>query len=740
MTITVRGPNNVTVNFPDDTDAATIDRVMRQNFGDAEGPKKDTSGPGALGDISRYTGGVASAFGHGNTLGLSDYLGAGARYVTDKALGALGNKDAANASFNDELKAERGEQSAFKGAHPFVGGAADLAGGLTSPIFTGIGKGVDLGVDAAQNLLDRSVPSIVKYGLQGGAAGGAAGLFGAQGQDGGIPSLNDVLRGTALGTGFGAATGMAAPYIAKGVTYGLNKASDLGNTLLDKLPYRQDSAAGRELAKLTGMDSLTPDAIETNRAAMGPSANFVDAAGTQDPNSGVWLGGKNVYRAADALANQPGATQDLAERVMKPRAAQAGIDLSDSIQNHLAPNGADFYDTLDTLSEKQANEASPYFQNAFKANQSVSDPRLDRILQTPAGQDAMDYARTRMGNKLARMAVPDPELTAQYNDLVAAGKMEPGQSPGGVASGLKLQTHDLIRQNLGEQLAQKRLQVAMGNARPSEASDLADLYGDYRQALIDNDVTAQAGPNSLKADGGDYEKGLKAFAGPAQLKDAMQQGRDFMSGDRELTAKDFAKLTPSEQDAFRLGAARTVQGSIEQTGTVPKSLQNILNPASKQRKLMQTIFPNFDNFLGDVATKARQAQSARMISGSDTGARIANQADLLMKDLGGSAISLATGHPVGAATGFMQGIGKYLSQPSQAAQDQLGRYLVDPTAFPDAMNALRSRAQIPRIGARASLFNTPQWALLSSNFADSPAAVGGLAGSLFTTGPSQKQP
>jgi hypothetical protein len=38
MAITVKGPNGVTVNFPDGTDAATINGVMAQHFGGGQPP------------------------------------------------------------------------------------------------------------------------------------------------------------------------------------------------------------------------------------------------------------------------------------------------------------------------------------------------------------------------------------------------------------------------------------------------------------------------------------------------------------------------------------------------------------------------------------------------------------------------------------------------------------------------------------------------------------------------------
>lgn len=642
-------------------------------------------------------------------------------------------KDQPPISYDDAFKKTGERFNEFDQAHPIASPVLQVTGAVGSPIFRGVGAGVSAVENAAtrasphfaQAVAERLFPRALGYGAQGAAAGTVAGLGNAEGADGGVPTLTDLFKTGAGGAAAGLATGFTAPYVAKGVGWGIGKVGDVAQGAVDKLPFRQDSVAARKVAENLARDNITPEQLAANHTRLGPGANVVDAAGTYDPATGTWLGGRNVRMQADTVANMPGQSADTAERVLKPRPGQAATELIGSVKSNVSPQ--DFYNTLDSINEQQSATAGPLFQSAFAANKSVSSPVIDKILDTPAGQEALGYAKQRMTNRMARMAVPDPELTEQYNDLVARGEMQPGMTKGGVASGLKLNTLDLVRQNLGEQMSAMRAKVARGDAKPGELQDLNDLYHDFRRELIGQDATAQAGPNSLKATGGDYENALKAYAGPARVKDAMQDGRDFMTGDREVTVKGFNTLSPSEQDAFRAGVAREINGAIENTGTVPPRLKNILNPENGTRKLLQQILlpEQFGGLMDSIGGVSRKLETARILGNSATASRQAGQADLGL-DLGGAAIQGLHGNPTGAAASAGRSILNWLKMPSEGARDQMGRMLLDPNAFDQTLTALNGRAQIPNYR-------------LLSLMSPSPAVSGGALTSLMT-GPSNHRP
>ena len=689
MTV-VHDPSGNPLEFPDDMSMDAIADVMRKQFPTA--PKRP--GNETLNSINDALSAPQGAF-DANFIPGGQYAMAGAKWLGDSIAHPIDRINGNALSYEDELKSVNADRKSFSDAHPIVSGAMSTAGMLTNPIYNKVA-----------GLLGAAVPGTgaaaqyARYGTQGAGVGAMGGLLDSTGSDGGFPTPEEAAKNTGVGAGIGLLTGVALPPLAKVAGWAGDKIGAVAQTMWDKLPYAQEGAVGRSLAKtVLGDDGLTADLLEANKGRLGSGANLVDSAGTQDPASGVWLGGKNTYRAADSLANSPGPTQDLAERTLKPRPSQGGVDIVDSAARNLAPADS-FFKTLDDIATRQTKEASPHFSAAFKANPSISDPAIDRVLKTPAGKEAMSYALEQTQNRMSKMAKPDPELTAQWQELVDQGKE--AAMPGGVASGLKLQSLDLMRQDLGQQLARKRIQVATGNAKPGEVATLSELYGDFRNALVKNDVTAKAGPNSMKAAGGEYEQGLNKAAALHDLNDAAEAGRDFMRGDRQTTAKDFNALSDSEKEVFRHGAALEIQKAIERTGTVPASLKNILNPANGQRKLMGTIFPNFDGFLNDVAATVRKGQAVRMIGGSDTAARLNNAPDI-GSDLGGAMVDFGMGNHLSGAKGLLSGVKNWLTKPSAAAQAELGRLLLDPNAHAEAVGLLRQRATMPRGG----LLGTP---------------------------------
>lgn len=146
--------------------------------------------------------------------------------------------------------------------------------------------------------------------------------------------------------------------------------------------------------------------------------------------------------------------------------------------------------------------AGPLYREAFSANKSIGSAKIDRILETPAGKDALSYARERMQNRMSLMGVPDAELTDQMRLAAELGKMD--KIPLGVANGLKLETLDLVKQGFDDAIRATQKRVETGTARAGEVRDLRDLKNAFVNELDDLDVTRQAGPNSFKPEGGAY--------------------------------------------------------------------------------------------------------------------------------------------------------------------------------------------------------------------------------------------
>lgn len=270
--------------------------------------------------------------------------------------------------------------------------------------------------------------------------------------------------------------------------------------------------------------------IATDRAANEQAERDAHALGITSLSLGQKTQSPFIQATEDWLANTPEGVERMG-RLSRQQNEQEVPGAVTQVLDRAAPRGTGnpiekFRDASDAAVDFAKNErfeaATPDFQGSFKANQSMSSPLLDRILRTPVGKDALAYAVERMQNKMQRVAVPDKELTEQLNDLVALGRQ--ADVKGGVATGLKLKTLDLVRQALWDVQKQLDKKVANGTARQGELNDVSELRKSFTKELKRLDVTGAAGPNSTKVGGGMYEKALRTYGEGSELLEQVLDG------------------------------------------------------------------------------------------------------------------------------------------------------------------------------------------------------------------------
>lgn len=171
----------------------------------------------------------------------------------------------------------------------------------------------------------------------------------------------------------------------------------------------------------------------------------------------------------------------------------------------------------------RSEQASPLYKEAFDSNQNISDPLLDRLLNTPAGKQAMQDASKKMQNDMSLMGAVDGELTDQVRFLQELGQMEKITAEGmkdiGVADGFKLRTWDYIKRSLDDQIETAKRAGEKDNTRI-----LTNLKNKLVNKLDDLDITAKAGENSYKVDGGAYKRAREAYAGKSPEIDDLEKG------------------------------------------------------------------------------------------------------------------------------------------------------------------------------------------------------------------------
>lgn len=312
-----------------------------------------------------------------------------------------------------------------------------------------------------------------------------------------------------------------------------------------------DQKAGQklipELIGKTNNEEISSRLVEAQKLGQPMVAADVIAS----EKGGVLQNGKNTLGMIRALASLPGKTADLAGEIAA-RAAQASQRIGQALDKFISKN--DYYGSI-TKAEEYKKGSNPFYQSAFKNNQSVQSTIINRILQTPSGKAALKEVAHDMGDEMTLLAKPDKELTQQAKDVglvLKGGK--------GAGNGLKLQTLDRVKQKL-DQLATQAYQAGDKSAGNRYAKLAKGLRGEADRL----DVTAKAGPNSSKTEGGDYARGRALNATGQQMNEALENGRNFMKMDPEEIAafmKDKNTSLP-QKEAFAKGTRRWLEDKID---------------------------------------------------------------------------------------------------------------------------------------------------------------------------------
>lgn len=336
---------------------------------------------------------------------------------------------------------------------------------------------------------------------------------------------------------------------------------------LTQPPVAPDVAANQYLAKALMEQNTTPQAIEQG-AIQGRGQLGAEAMGPAGVGMLATLGrrpGATGQALTDALTTRNMAAPS---RMMDDFTSAAGID----------PRAAQ--GNFDAILEAGKKRATPLYEEAYKANQNIASPHLDKILETPAGKKALSDARVKMQNDMSLMGTPDAELMDQ---AIESGTKVPGSR---VASGMKLRVYDYVKQSLDDQIS-----TAYRAGNKNEGNILVDLKKSLVKALDDADVTGKAGPNSLKPEGGAYARARAAAGEYLGAQKAYEEGQNHIlstSVSADDVAKHVAKLSDTAKAAYNGGIANKILIQAQNGRLTPR----LLGTQAVQEKLSAAIGPS----------------------------------------------------------------------------------------------------------------------------------------------------
>lgn len=610
-----------------------------------------------------YITGATDQAQQGASFGFLDEANAGMR-AGIRGVGNLvtGQAPEFGANYDRALADERGRMHQFQEENPVTSGVSNVLGGLA---VGGAGAGIksaggvgyinalrgaaNPGVESAGRALipdlvagAKSLPGMIGRSAGVGAASGAAGGFGDA--EGGFEKR---LAGAGIGALFGGTAGAVIP-AAAGAAKG---AWNAGKGMLGKIDA--DEAAADFAVR-----ALTRDKFDL-------SGNGALPANEGKPLALADMAGGNTRRLGRSVQTAPGAGSEHAEKFLNERQYGQGDRIREDIGTHIS--GQDRIDSVDALKAQRRNDAAPLYEQANQRD--IHSARLQQFLDSPIAADALKSGRE----------------TAQLRALADNEAFDPATyaTDGGP---INTRAVDAIKQGLDDMLEKYRNDagklVLDGKGREIER---------VRQALLAETDTLNP----------TYAQARAAYAEPSRLMDATERGRDVLKGNTQETVRNFGAMDAPAQDAYRIGAADTLQNVVGNTrdGThaVPK-----LYGGSNARELVDMLADDPAAFKRKMALEDSMNRTRNTVTGGSVTGRI----DADREDSGAIAAmvrSAAGGN--GMLASGLTGLGKVADKSkgmNEATAEKLSQILFnsDQGQNANALANLVARAQQNQAGAR----------------------------------------
>jgi hypothetical protein len=529
-------------------------------------------------DLVKKSGGRTSEYGAGRS------LAQGATFGFADELESLMKSLSGQGSYEQNLAALELAKQRYGQENPKTALATEIAGGLPYALlpFLGTARYAQMAKDAAP---------LVRAGVTAGASAVTGALTGALG-GAGSAGVGERMAGAQAGGTLGGLVGGAAPAVTKGIGMAGGKVVDVtsGIPLVQQVGKAVGLATGQSVdyanrakAKLLEAlyrDKVSPADLEKMILA---SANLEKTiTGTTKPVGIADIAGENVRSLADVAQKYPSTARQVAKAALEERAAGQGERIQGDISKYLG-GFTDPFDYTAAIAQRQKQVSSPLYQKAY-AYGEVTDPNVLKYLELPQFKTATKEAQGL---------------------LAAEGRTVDMSRP-------TVETLDNIKRGLDA--------LIFAQIKEGKLSELGKIYKKKKNEFLSELDTAVP----------DFGRARAAFAGEAELLDATKLGQDFYKQTSSEANRTFAKLSASEQEAYKVGALDAVKEKIisaKDTADIRKKIFG--SPAERSR--VSSLFPDdatFKQFEKDMMTESMMRKTQEKILGnSDTFARqIAGQA------------------------------------------------------------------------------------------------------------------
>lgn len=508
-------------------------------------------------NLVKQSGGKTAEFGAGRS------LAQGATFGFADELESLIKSLAGQGTYEQNLAALELAKQKYGQQNPKTALTTEIAGGLPYALLPFLGT-------ARYAQMAREAAPMVRAGVTAGSSAVTGALTGALSGAGGA-GIGERMAGAQAGGALGGIVGGAAPAVTKGVGMAGSKVVDVTSGI----PVVQQ--AGKAIGLATGQ---TVDAANRAKAKL-LEAMYRDKVSPADlekmiqaatkPVGIVDIAGENVRSLADVAQKYPSEARQAAKLALEERAAGQGERIQGDISKYLG-GFTDPFEYTTAIAQRQKQVSSPLYQKAY-AYGEVTDPKVLKFLELPQFKTATKEAQAL---------------------LAAEGRTVDMSRP-------TVETLDNIKRGL-DALIEKETDSF------GKVTKLGQIYKTKKNEFL----------SELDSAVPDFGRARAAFAGEAELLDATKLGKDFYKQTAAEANRTFAKLSPSEQEAYKVGALDAVKEKIttaKDTADIRKRIFG--SPAERQR--VSSLFPDdatFKQFEKDMMTESIMRKTQEKILGN----------------------------------------------------------------------------------------------------------------------------
>ncbi|MDH5570585.1 MAG: hypothetical protein OEY89_02400 [Gammaproteobacteria bacterium] len=589
----VQLPDGKIAQFPDDMPIPQVEAAIKAHLGG--GQEKATQGP------IDYLSGLADEVANTGSFGMGDRVKAAGQMAADFIASPTGVK-----KWDDYVAKQQADRMMFRNENPKGAFTASMVGAMANP-----------GASKIANWMT-SGPTTVNNVLRGAAGGAGMGFLQGAGESQGPLSkrlgegAQDAVGGAVIGGGMpiaGKVVGPLAKALVDGVKKGAAQAGDMLGILKSVNPRFADRKI-LEALKRDGYESL--DDVAARLKELGPEATIADL-------------GENLNALTFQTYARPGEGKPIIRDLLTSR--QEGVRTADGlhkggqtarIENFLDEKIPETSDDIERAIQANRALKEDLYGQAYKANKNIEDTTINRIIKTPEGKTAFKLALRDMQSRGKLVSVADPELTALAKEEgITTGK--------GVGDGLTLEFLDSIKKHLGNIEQGLRRNTTDATAK-SRAAFVSENRKAFTRRLDELDKTAQAGPNSLKPEGGAYAQARKVAQEDFTKEDALDMGVKFMTknmNSREIE-KRLAEMNTEQRHAFRVGAADALKTRLNDTRYSHDAIKKMMGMEELERKIDLAFGDRklFSDYIKMLQAEERMFRTkGKVLGGSETAER-----------------------------------------------------------------------------------------------------------------------